>query len=203
MPRVSIVTTVYDRVACLKRCLRSVQLSEYHDLEQIVVSDAPPARVVTEIARLCTVTPHVSRYINLPARTNNWGLAPALAGLAAAVGEYVCFLSDDNAYLPSHLPALVGALDADPELGFVYSSCLYAGRLTLDVAPPQACRIDLGQPLFRRTVLTPDAFIAHEFAWDWRLIDSLLQKGVRWRHVDAATFVFRLAKYPELVQALA
>jgi glycosyltransferase involved in cell wall biosynthesis len=30
-PRVSIVTTVYDRVACLRRCIRSVQKLQYRD----------------------------------------------------------------------------------------------------------------------------------------------------------------------------
>lgn len=205
-PRVSIVTTVYDRVACLQRCLRSVEHSAYPDLEQIVVSDAPPDPVVADIARLCTQSPRVSQYINLPYRANNWGLAPATAGLRASVGEFVCFLSDDNAYLPDHFGPLVAALDADPDLGFVYSSCLYAGRKELRYAPPVGAGIDLGQPLFRRSVIREqlrDDLPFSQHAWDWALIHTLLQAGVRWQHVDAATFIFRLDRYPALVEALA
>jgi GT2 family glycosyltransferase len=201
-PRVTIVSTVYDRVACLARCLRSVEHLAYADLEQIVVSDAPPAPVVAAIAGLVTAAPRVTRYINLPARTNNWGIAPAWAGLQAATGEYVCFLSDDNAYLPDHFGALVAALDADPDLGFVYSSCLYAGRRELRYTPPIGAGIDLGQPLFRRSVLPADP-PAVQHAWDWALIASLMDRGVRWQHVDAATFVFKLEAYPQLVEALA
>ena len=93
------------------------------------------------------------QHLTLPHRTNNWGVGPAEVGLRAAVGRYVCFLSDDNAYLPDHFEPLVAALDADPGLAFVYSSCLYAGRTILRDAPPTGARIDLGQPLFRRSAL--------------------------------------------------
>jgi hypothetical protein len=30
-------------------------------------------------------------------------------------------------------------------------------------------------------------------------IESFLKRGVRWRHLDDATFVFRLANYPQLI----
>jgi glycosyltransferase involved in cell wall biosynthesis len=201
-PRVSIVTTVYDRVACLARCLRACQHSEWIDYEQIVVSDAPPAAIVADIARLVADAGPRVRHVNLPARTNNWGIGPAEAGLRVAVGEFVCFLSDDNAYLPDHFGPLVAALDADPGLGFVYSSCQYAGRKELHYAPPIGAGIDLGQPLFRRSVL-PATMPVRVFSWDWELIAALLARGVRWQHVDVASFIFRLAAYPELVEALA
>jgi glycosyltransferase involved in cell wall biosynthesis len=205
--RVSIITTVYDRVPCLARCLRSVDHLTYPDLEQIVVSDAPAGRVVSAIAQLVSAAPRVSRYINLPIRTNDWGHSPAVAGLLSAAGEYVCFLSDDNAYLPDHFGPLVEALDADAGLGFVYASCLYAGRKVLRHAPPVGAGIDLGQPLFRRAMLRDlfgDTLPGHGvFSWDWELIHALLARQVRWQHVDVASFIFRLAAYPRLVEALA
>lgn len=203
-PRVSIVTTVYDRVACLRRCIRSVQRLQFH-VEHIIVSDAPPAAVAAEIAQLCADAG--VRHLDLPTRTNDWGYSPASAGLRASSGEYVCFLSDDNAYLPDHFTPLVAALDADPVLAFVYSACLYAGRKELRYAPPAGARIDLGQPLFRRSVLREqfgDVLPCQgSFAWDWELIHALMLKGVRWQFIDAATFVFRLTAYPQLVEALA
>lgn len=203
MPRVSIITTVYDRVACLKRCLRSVQHLDYRDFEQIVVSDAPPASTAAEISALCADAG--VRHLDLPTRTNDWGISPALAGLRASVGEYVCFLSDDNAYLPAHFGPLVAALDADAGLGFAYSSCLYAGRKELRYAPPQGARIDLGQPLFRRSALLDADLEAcrGSFAWDWEIVSRLMGRGARWQHVDDLTFVFRLDAYPHLVEALA
>jgi glycosyltransferase involved in cell wall biosynthesis len=204
-PRVSIVTTVFDRLDCLQRCLRSVQHLAFRDIEQIVVSDAPPDDIVDEIADLCAE--YGVQHLNMPRRTNDWGVSPAMAGLRAAVGDFVCFLSDDNAYLPNHFAPLVAALDADPSLGFTYSSCLYAGRKELRYVPPVGAGIDLGQPLFRRDVLA--AYVGDRipfsgiFSWDWELINALMSNGVRWQHIDETTFIFRLQAYPALVEALA
>jgi glycosyltransferase involved in cell wall biosynthesis len=205
-PTVSIVTTVYDRVACLARCLRAMTHNAWTDYEQIVVSDAPPAAVEAEIAALVEQAGLRVRHVPLAHRTNNWGITPAETGLRAARGTYVCFLSDDNAYLPQHFFPLVAALEADPSLAFVYSSCLYAGRKELRSAPPVGAGIDLGQPLFRRAVLRDtfrDTIPFHEHAWDWRMIQTLLAQGARWQHVDEPSFVFRLEAYPALVEALA
>ena len=202
-PRVSIVTTVYDRVDCLRRCLRSVKALTYRDYEHIVVSDAPPQAVLDEIRRIVEQEDDGRvRYFDLGRRFNNWGIAPAAVGLRRAIGEYVCFLSDDNGYTPEHVGNLVGAFDCDPALGFVYSSCRYAGRLVLSHPEPAPARIDLGQPMFRR-----ELFAAHlgndlpfdMLAWDWYLIDALMKKGVAWKHVDVPSFIFRLAQYPHLI----
>lgn len=204
-PRVSIVTTVYDRVACLRRCLLSVSRLHFRSIEHIVVSDHPEPDTFAAIAAVCREfkTPHLS----LSSRTNDWGHSPAQAGLDAASGEFVCFLSDDNAYLPEHFGQLVAALDADPGVGFAYSSCAYNNRRELRFDPPIGAGIDLGQPLFRRAL-----FQAHfngvipargQFAWDWETIYALMDKGVKWKHVDALTFVFNVQAYQKLMDALA
>lgn len=204
-PRVTVVTTVWDRVGCLARCLRAMEHSHFPDWEQIVVADCPEPAVEAEIRRV--VAEHTrARLIVMPRRANDWGMTPAHAGLMAAAGEYVAFLSDDNAYLPEHFGPLVAALDQDTGLGFAYSSCRYAARKLLRVSPPRGALIDLGQPLFRRDTLRaafPKGFPYKEFAWDWRMIAALMSEGVRWKHVDRLTFVFRLEAYPELAEALA
>ena len=121
-----------------------------------------------------------------------------------ARGKYVCFLSDDNGYKPTHFNRLVQTLEGDPGLGFVYSSCLYDGRLTLSAAVPRPGRIDLGQPLFRRELF--DKYLGgtlpfREYGWDWRMIERFMRYGVRWQHLNEDTFLFRLAKYPHLIPA--
>lgn len=201
-PRVSIVTTVYDRVECLADCIGSVMRLEYRDYEHVIVSDCPPSPVVDRIAALVRACddPRIS-YLNLRSRHNNWGIAPAAVGLRRSRGEYICFLSDDNGYMPEHVGTLVQELDQDISLGFVYSSCRYAGRRTLSHPRPAPARIDLGQPMFRRGVFTvclADDLPFDMMAWDWALIDTLVQRGVRWKHVDVPSFIFRLAQYPHL-----
>ena len=202
-PRVSIVTTVYDRTECLRHCIASVRRLALRDYEHLIVADHPPPDVLDTIRDL-VVSPGDGRLglYNLKRRFNNWGIAPAAAGLRRARGEYVAFLSDDNGYLPDHFQPLIKALDADSALGFVYSSCRYDGRLVLNHPVPRPGRIDLGQPLFRRELFElyfDDDLPFDMMAWDWHLIDALMRRGVRWRHVDRQSFIFRLARYPQLV----
>ena len=93
-------------------------------------------------------------------------------------------------------------LDRTPTLGFVYSSCRYGGRLILRHPVPAPARIDLGQPMFRRALFRThlsDDLPFQMMAWDWALITTLVQHGVRWKHVDVPSFIFRLACYPHLM----
>ncbi|MBL8178159.1 MAG: glycosyltransferase, partial [Bryobacterales bacterium] len=204
-PLVTIITPVFDRVECLDRCIRSVQNLELRDYEHIVVADAPPPPLLQRLHD--TVGMRNSddgrlSFSTLVRRFNNWGIAPAWAGLSQARGRYVAFLSDDNGYMPQHFGALLENLEKNRELGFVYSSCLYDGRKVLRTSPPRAGAIDLGQPLFRRELFTHllnGRLPFNEYMWDWRMIEHFLRRGVRWQHVDQETFIFRLARYPACV----
>jgi hypothetical protein len=202
-PRLSIVTTVYDRTECLKRCIASVERLTFANFEHLIVADHPTPDVMECIQQIVMSAgdPRIGLY-NLGQRFNNWGIAPAAAGLRRARGEYVAFLSDDNGYVRDHFEPLMRVLDQDSAVGFVYSSCQYDGRLVLNHPIPRPGRIDLGQPLFRRELfdLHFDADLPFDMmAWDWHLIDALMRRGVRWRHVDRQSFIFRLEKYPQLL----
>jgi hypothetical protein len=196
-PTVSIITTVYDRVDCLAECMRSVRELRYGSFEHIIVSDHPPDEAVDRILALATSdTTGIVTYANLNTRFNNWGIAPASVGCHLARGRYICFLSDDNGYTSDHLDPLVAALDQDRDLGFVYSSCQYAGRLLLRNASPLPGGIDLGQPLFRKEMFDqflPGTFPFNMMAWDWHMIETFMRKGAKWRHIDQPSFLFRLA----------
>ncbi len=202
-PRLSIVTTVYDRTDCLRRCIASVQRLAYSDYEHLIVADHPPPEVLAQIRAIVAdaADPRIGLR-DLTKRHNNWGIAPAAAGLRRARGEFVAFLSDDNGYTPDHFDPLIRTLDREPALGFVYSSCQYDGRLVLSHPVPRPGRIDLGQPLFRRELFElhlDDDLPFDMMAWDWHLVDTLMRRGVRWRHVNRQSFIFRLAKYPQLM----
>lgn len=204
-PSVSIITTVYDRLDCLERCLRSVYALHFEDYEHIVVADCPPsntlARLRTLIESLATKT-NKSTFASLCHRRNDWGITPASLGLNLARGRYISFLSDDNGYLPGHFNKLWQHLESDSETGFAYSSCLYDNRRVLASARPRRKHIDLGQPLFRRKLF--DDYLGgilefREQYWDWLMIREFVDNGVRFRHFRDATFVFRLAKYPQFL----
>jgi hypothetical protein len=74
-PKVSIITTVYDRIDCLKQCLRSVQALEFRNYEHIIVADAPPAAVLEQIKGLVaefSMGSTAPTFISLKERTNDW-----------------------------------------------------------------------------------------------------------------------------------
>ena len=196
-PLVSIITTVYDRVSLLAECLRSVRELQFRDFEHIIVSDGPPGPVVENIVALVrTAATDGSTYANLSERANNWGIAPASVGLHLARGRYVCFLSDDNGYTPDHFESLVTVLNENDDIAFAYSSCQYAGRLILRNSTPLPGGIDLGQPLFRKEIFDrylPGKLPFDMMAWDWHMIDTFMRHGLKWRHVDRASFLFRMA----------
>lgn len=203
-PKVSVITTVYDRVDCLERCRASVCNLRFTDLEHIIVADAPPFPVRAQIEKVLSMKNGGTRtvFASLDQRRNDWGISPARIGLSLARGQYVCFLSDDNGYAPEHFDELVRTLDYDSSIGFVYSSCLYDGKWILKDSRPVWGQIDLGQPLFRRELF--DRFLGgtlpfYEYGWDWRMIDIFLRNRVHWKHIDRPTFIFRLAKYPEFI----
>lgn len=202
-PKLSIVTTVYDRIDCLRACLASVGALNFQDLEQIVVSDAPPVEVVNKIQEtIRSSCGRNVRHISLMNRTNNWGIGPAEAGLKAAVGKYVAFCSDDNGYLPDHFDNLIPHLEANPWLGFIYSSCLYNGIGKLGCFPPRCGQVDLGQVLYRRELFDQHfggGLPFNQYAWDAEMVDKLRAAGVKCRWIKKATFIFRLAKYPDLM----
>ena len=202
-PRLSIVTTVYDRTECLRQCIASVRRLAFRDYEHLIVADHPPPEALERIRAIVADADDARiGLFNLKRRHNNWGIAPAAAGLRRARGEYLSFLSDDNGYTPDHVDTLIRVLDREPTLGFVYSSCQYDGRLVLRHPVPRPGRIDLGQLMFRRELF--ELYLADDLpfdmmAWDWHMVDALMRRGVRWRHIDRQSFVFRLAKYPRLM----
>ena len=204
-PRLSIVTTVYDRTECLRQCIASVRRLAFRDYEHLIVADHPPSDALEHIRAIVAQADDARiGLFNLKQRHNNWGIAPAATGLRLARGEYLSFLSDDNGYTPDHVDTLIRVLDREPMLGFVYSSCQYDGRLVLSHPVPRPGRIDLGQPMYRRELFElhlGDDLPFDMMAWDWHLVDTLMRRGVRWRHVDRQSFIFRLAKYPRLMAA--
>jgi len=199
MPELSIITTVYDRVDCLRQAIWSVQNLNFKDYEHIIVSDCPPSEVVAKIQQVIKeADDNRIQYYNLGSRSNNWGIAPAEYGLSKSVGKYLSFLSDDNVYLPEHFDRLISELNSDVGLSFVYTSCWYADKGLFNWPYPEDCKIDLGQPVFRRSIfstLLNDRLPFNVYGWDWKLIHAFATVG-RWKFFDHPTFVFRALDYP-------
>lgn len=119
---ISVIIPTADRPGPLRRALRSLARQTFGDFEVIVVADGgrPPHWLLRDWqpdlkVNLLRIDPcqGVSRARN--------------AGLAAAAGEYVAFLDDDDIYLPRHLEAAHRVLK-DGRADLVYGGALVSPR---------------------------------------------------------------------------
>lgn len=115
MPKVSVVIPVYRQAHYVAAAIASVLAQTLEDIEIIVVDDGSPDDVAGAVARASS-----DRRITL-IRQENKGLAGARnSGLAAATGDFLCFLDADDTYEPEKLEKQVRLLESSPDLGWAY-----------------------------------------------------------------------------------
>lgn len=105
-PMVSVIIPTYNRPGRLRTAIESVLRQEYQNFQIIVVNDGtePVEAVVSEMNRDGRIT--------LVTHDRNRGLAASRnTGLRQATGKYVCYLDDDDRFLPDHLGTLVKRLE--------------------------------------------------------------------------------------------
>jgi glycosyltransferase involved in cell wall biosynthesis len=111
-PKVSIITSTYNRSYLVGDAIRSVQAQTFTDYEMIIVDDGSPDNTHDVVTGFDD--PRI-RYVYQP----NAGLA---AGRNTAIrhsrGEYVAFLDDDDLYLPHNLQTQLAMLESRPEIGW-------------------------------------------------------------------------------------
>jgi glycosyltransferase involved in cell wall biosynthesis len=152
-PEVSVIIPTRNRAPLLARALDSVfsqeGLGDQFDLEAIVVDDGSTdatAAVVREYAQV--------RYLRLS--TPRGPSAARNAGIKASRGAYICFLDDDDVWLPGRLKLQISVLERHPEAGAVYSQVFHTLTGT---AYPQSSRAVSGW-IFD-TLLSGNLFAVH------------------------------------------
>jgi LmbE family N-acetylglucosaminyl deacetylase/glycosyltransferase involved in cell wall biosynthesis len=103
-PLVSLVIRTKDRPELLSQAMESVAASTYRRVEVILVNDGG-------------VSPEIPSEFPFPVvrvemETNQGRAAAANAGVAAATGDYLGFLDDDDLVEPEHLATLTGLVSA-------------------------------------------------------------------------------------------
>lgn len=103
-PRLSVVVRTKDRPALLAEALASLAASSYRRAEVVLVNDGGAAPAVPGDF------PHPVVRVDLA--ENRGRAAAAEAGVAAAGGDFVAFLDDDDVAAPEHLSSLAGLAGA-------------------------------------------------------------------------------------------
>jgi glycosyltransferase involved in cell wall biosynthesis len=108
-PLVTVILTVYNRLAYFADALRSVEAQTFQNYEVVVADDSGTG--AARAASLASNNPRI-RYKANPA---SLGVALSLrAALADARGTYIAILNDDDVWEPEFLARLVQPLESDP-----------------------------------------------------------------------------------------
>lgn len=128
--RVSVILPTYKRPVHLRNALTSVLDQDYEDIEAIVVSDnGTDSEFNTETRELIhdISMKYPNRNIKLIEHSKNrFGAAARNSGIMNSTGEYICFLDDDDIYLPGRVSVSVSYLkEMSNSIGAIY--CGFVG----------------------------------------------------------------------------
>jgi glycosyltransferase involved in cell wall biosynthesis len=133
LPFASVVVPTHNRAELLDEAVRSLCAQDYpaDRYEVVVVDDGSTDRSPDVAAGWEGRFPHV----RVLRRTHEGANAARNAGLAAARGDPICFVDDDQAMPPSWLRALVQGALRFPEAGCAGGPIM----LRLEGRPPRSC----------------------------------------------------------------
>lgn len=113
-PLFSVIIPVYRAEAFLARCVDSLQKQTYRNVDIILVDDGSPDNSGTLCDNYAAEDAHI-RVIHQP----NAGPSVARnAGLAAAKGDFVCFVDADDYVAPDYIRHFVNGLGEEVDLVF-------------------------------------------------------------------------------------
>lgn len=112
-----IIRTRKGRQACLKEAVATVLNQTYPNIELIVVEEGTTTsrefvQYIAAGGALASV-----RYLNVETEGRS---RAGNAALAAATGEYLCFLDDDDLFFADHIEVLAQEMMANPQAGAAY-----------------------------------------------------------------------------------
>lgn len=117
IPRVSVITPVFNAELWLNEVIDSVLVQEGLEFEYILVNDGSTDSSDEIIAQFCAAYPGTVKYVE----QSNMGEASAInSGVSNSSGEYVCVVCADDPLLPDHLRTLVKELDISPSRVVAY-----------------------------------------------------------------------------------
>jgi glycosyltransferase involved in cell wall biosynthesis len=133
MPTVSIILPTYNRAKFLPQAISSIRSQSHVDWELIVVDDGSTDDTQKLISELTDSIPQPVHYVY---QTNQGAYGARNTGLDRASGGFIAFFDSDDIWLAHHLHDCVAALQANPEVDWVYGACRVVDYLTGRVVAP-------------------------------------------------------------------
>lgn len=109
MPLVSVIVPLFNSEAYVSRCLESVLIQDYGNLELICINDGSTDGTGTFLSRLASA----DRRVRVLTQENRGAGASRNLGLSVACGEYIMFLDSDDLLLPRCIDTCVRHMVAE------------------------------------------------------------------------------------------
>jgi len=116
VPRFSVIIPAFNAERTIGETIGSVAAQTERDLELVVVDDGSSDATPEVVERAAAADARI-RLVRQP----NAGTAGARnTGITRSTADRVCFLDNDDLWMPTYLAAMGAALDAEPAAGFAY-----------------------------------------------------------------------------------
>ncbi len=196
--KVSVIVPTHNRPHFLGRTIDSLLAQTYHDTEIVVVDDnSPDSPARADTQALMKKYENNDNIIYIQNEKTMGGGPARNAGIAAATGDYVTFLDDDDVYLPEKIDTqlsymLANGLDMSFTDVFIHSAdgklveyrrhsyvndcnneALFRQHILHSLCPTSAFMIK------RSFILTTDGFRAVPMGQDFMLMWDMLEHGAK------------------------
>lgn len=119
---VSVIITTYCRpVQMLIRALHSVRNQTHSNLEIILVDDSPTTFDQRDAVQETIQSIQDDRIVYIQHEKNMGACVARNTGIAAAKGQYIMYVDDDDELLPDNVERRLRVFTENPDLGMVYS----------------------------------------------------------------------------------
>lgn len=198
--KVTVIVPIYNVEQYLKRCVDSILLQTYQELEIILVNDGSTDNSL----QLCNQMVQQDHRIRLIDKVNG-GLSDARnAGLKQATGEFVCFIDSDDFILPTMIEKMVNQAEVDQadicvcDMEYLYddgTKSFASGGLVEKKSVqemPELIRINNSacNKLFKTSMFQDIQFPVGKYYEDLATVPILLYKANKITKVDEPFYVY-------------
>lgn len=197
-PLVSVIIAAFQQPTFLNEALRSVSAQTYKNLEIIVVDDASGEQYTSQYQ-----LPPNARLIIHPQR----GKAAAITrntGIAAATGEYLAFLDQDDIWVSEKTAWQVELMQKQPQVVLTFGHFRWVDKdlndLPEQIDPPALDGDPLRDMLFRNYIECPSQVMIRRSAMDQiGLFDPTIRGTAAWEFYIRAAAAGRMVADPRVM----
>ncbi len=140
-PRVTVILPTYNRASFLPGAFASLASQTFTDWDLVIVDDGSTdgtRAIVDDYLK----THRRARYVY---QDNRGAYGARNRGVDEAAGRYLAFFDSDDLWLPHHLERCVAALEAHPDIDWVFGACQQIDKATGAVLDPNTSYV-AGKP---------------------------------------------------------